>query len=241
MKKKLMTHLVCGYPSLNESSKILNILSKYSEFVEIQFPFSDPIADWPVISWANDITLKNWVTTEKCFDFIKENIKKVDTKIIIMTYYNIVYNYGVEKFVKYSKEIWVYGFIIPDIPYDEKEWNELINLCKKYEIHLIQVVSPNTTNKRLKSISSISSWFIYAISKNMTTWSQIKFWKDFEEYINNLKKIFKIPIWVWFWVKTRDDVENVLKFTDFAIIWSEIIKVYDKYWIEWLEKYLWGL
>lgn len=239
--KKLITHLVCAYPSLQESKSILHIISKYSDFIEIQFPFSDPIADGPIISKANDECIKNGINTETCFDFIKENIKKVNSQIIIMTYYNVVYNYWIESFIKYSKEIWVYGFIIPDIPFDEKEWNEFISLCKKYEIHLIQTISPNTTKERLKNISNISSGFVYAISKNMTTWNQVEFWKDFEKYIKSLKKIFKIPIWVWFWLKTWEDVRSVLKVADFAIIWSEIIKVYEKYWEEWLDCYIFNL
>jgi tryptophan synthase alpha chain len=83
----------------------LHLLSKYSKYIEIQFPFSDPIADGPVISQANDLTLRNKVTTDLCFGFIKENISEVDSKIIIMTYFNIVYNYDIEKFIKKAKEL----------------------------------------------------------------------------------------------------------------------------------------
>ena len=238
MKNKLMTHLVCGYPSLEESEKLLNVLSKYSKYVEVQFPFSDPIADWKIIANANEIAIKNWVTIKNCFDFLEYNIKNVDSKIIIMTYYNIVYNYNTEKFIKKAKDIWVFGLIIPDIPFDEVEWQELINLCSKYDINLIQVVSPNCNNDRLKKTFSNSSWLIYAVSQNMTTWNKINLWESFEKYINNLRNFTSLEIWVWFWIKTKDDIEKVLKVADIAIIWSEILKIYNENWIVWIEKFL---
>lgn len=244
MKKPIMTHLVCGYPSIKESQEFLEILSKHSKYVEIQIPFSDPIADGPVITHANEKALKNWVTPSICFDFLEKFMKENTThyplptaNLLIMTYYNIVYNYWVEKFVKKAKSIWIYGFIIPDIPYDEKEWTELIKLCKKYDINLIQLVSPSCKPDRLKKIFSISSWFVYAISQNMTTWNKITVWKDFENYISALKKLKNIEIWVGFWVKTHEDINNVCKVADFAIIWSELIRIVNEKWVKWVKEY----
>lgn len=237
MKQPIMTHLVCGYPNIEESQKLINVLNKYSTFIEVQIPFSDPIADWPIITDANEKALENWITPSKCFEFLEKNTKNNDTNILIMTYYNIVYNYGVEKFIKKSKQIWIYGFIIPDMPYDEKEWQELINLCKKYDINLIQVVSPTCEEKRLKELFSISNWFVYAVSKNMTTWNKIDTWNDFENYIKKLKNIKNIQIWVWFWVKTKKDIENVCKVADFAIMWSELIRILNKNWVQWVENF----
>jgi len=122
-----MTHMVCGYPNLEESQKVFDILKQKSEYIEIQFPFSDPIADWPIIEEANQVALQNWMTTEKCFDFIEKNIgqtqgtapttensrgepcvhpENIQPKILIMTYYNIVLNYWVENFIKKAKSIW---------------------------------------------------------------------------------------------------------------------------------------
>lgn len=232
-----MTHLVCGYPNLSESWRILNILSKYSEYIEIQFPFSDPIADWPLISKANEISLKWWTTTKKCFEFIEKNISKVESKLLIMTYYNIVFNYWVEQFIKKTSDIWVNGLIIPDVPFDEWDWIKLIELCKKYNINLIQIVSPIVKELRLEKISNISSWFVYAVSQNMTTWSNWIFESEFREYIKKLKKYIKIDIWVWFWVKTKNDIEKICSVSNFAVIWSQIIKVYDNKWIVWISEY----
>jgi len=232
-----MTHLVCGYPSIEDSFDLFAILSKYSEFVEVQFPFSDPIADGPIISNANKIALENGVSTEKSFDFVSK-IAKENTNILIMTYYNIVLNYWVEKFVEKASKLWVYGLIIPDVPFDEKDGEILIKLWKKYNIHIIQIVSELTKNERLEKIAQISNWFVYAVSGNMTTWSKWKFDTNFENYIKNLRNYFDCKIWVWFWVKTKEDVEKVCKVADFAIIWSEMIRQFDKWWLEQVEKYV---
>ena len=248
-----MTHMVCGYPNIEESKKIFKTLEKYSEYLEVQFPFSDPIADWPVIEKANKVALENWMTTEKCFDFVEKNMGQthrsaptdnvgvnlcVHPKILIMTYYNIILNYWIEEFCKKSKSIWIYGFIIPDVPFDEEDWKKLREMCKKYDIVFTEIVSPITTQKRLEEINKLNLKLIYAISENMTTGSKAKFWEDFEKYINNLKSIFSCPVWVWFWVKTREDIEKVCKVSDFAIIGSEFIKKYNKWWIKELEQYL---
>ncbi len=249
-----MTHMVCGYPNLEESQSIFDILKEKSEYIEIQFPFSDPIADWPVIEKANEKALKTGINTEICFDFVEKNSPlqrgvRGGVKILIMTYYNIVINYWVEAFVKKAKRLWVYWFIIPDVPFDEEDWKTFRELCKKYDIVFTEIVSPITTKKRLEDIKNLNPKLIYAISQNMTTGSTTQFWEDFEEYMKNLKSIFKssplqmgarggVAIWVWFWVKTKTDVAKVCKNTDFAIIGSEFIKKYNSWGIQELKEYL---
>jgi tryptophan synthase alpha chain len=155
-----------------------------------------------------------------------------------MTYYNIVYNYNCETFIKNAKNIGVFWLIIPDIVFDETEWQELIKLCKKYDINLIQVVSPDCKQDRLENILLNSTWLVYAVSQNMTTWNKINLWENFEKYIKNIRKYSKLEIWVWFWIRTKDDVKKVLEVADISIIWSEILIIYDKDWIYWVEKYL---
>jgi tryptophan synthase alpha chain len=181
--------------------------------------------------------LANGIDTEECFNFAEKNIWW-NTKILIMTYYNIVLNYWVENFVKKAKEIWIFWFIIPDVPFDENDWKKIRELCWKYNIVFTEIVSPITTKKRLEEIKNINPKLIYAISQNMTTGSKASFWRDFEKYIDNLKLIFSCQIWVWFWVKTREDVIQINNISDFAIIWSEFIKQFNNWGIKKLEKYL---
>ena len=232
-----MTHMVCAYPNFEESQKIFDILKENSNYIEIQFPFSDPIADGPIIEQANHKVLENGVKIDNCFDFVEKNITK-NPKILIMTYYNIVYNYWIEKFVEKASQIWVWGLIIPDVPFDEQDGKVFREICKKYDVVFTEIVSPLTTTERLNQIKSLNPKLIYAISQNMTTGSKARFWKEFEQYILNLKKIFSCPIWVWFGVKTKQDVEKVCNIADFAIIWSELIKKYNEGGEKMLKEYL---
>jgi tryptophan synthase alpha chain len=165
-------------------------------------------------------------------------LQKNEPKILIMTYYNIIFNYWIEKFIKKAKSVWVYWFIIPDVPFDEEDWKKLRELCIKYNIVFTEIISPITTNKRLEKIKKLNTELIYAISQNMTTGSKAEFGEAFEKYINNLKNIFSCPIWVWFWVKTKEDVERVNNISNFAIIWSEFIKKYNDWGIWKIENYL---
>jgi tryptophan synthase alpha chain len=233
-----MTHLVCWYPDLETSKEIFYILDKKSEYIEIQFPFSDPIADGQVITQANELSVKNWTTVENCFSFIQEVTPQAQSKIIIMTYYNIILRYWVKKFIHRAKSLWIYAFIIPDIPNDESDGIFLIEECKRQNIHFIYIVSPNIWEDRLKEIWTLATGFVYAISNNMTTWSVGKFWDSFVSYISRLKQHISIPIWVWFWVKTKDDIHSVCNISQFWIIWSELINIHKSNWIQWLEKYL---
>ena len=236
-----MTHTVLWYPSVNESHEIVKVLDKYSDFIELQFPFSDPIADWPLISAANKISIENWMTPEKWFWFIDELMSETpSSKILIMTYFNIVYRYGIEKFIKQCSSKGIYGCIIPDIPLHAPEFSELHRLWTLYGVNIIQILSPKVSNEQIQEITKYIQWFVYAISQDMTTWNKWLFWDDYNEYISRLRK--KLPIWtdIWvgFWIKTNQDVSDVLDHADFAIIGSELIKKYDEKWLSWLEDYL---
>ena len=182
-KLPLMTHLVAGYPDIQASREIFDILSQYSQYVEIQIPFSDPTADGPVITRANEIAREHHTVTEDVFEFIRK-IDVSSTHVLIMTYYQVLLAYGVEEFIAGCRSLGVYGIIIPDIPYDEDDGLELVKLCKQYDIHMIATVSPSTPPTRLAAISSFATGFIYAISSNMTTGTQGRFGEDFENYIS---------------------------------------------------------
>ena len=244
-KNNLMTHIICGYPNLEKSKDIFFALAKNSEFIEVQIPFSDPIADWPIIEKANHTAIENWMTPDICFEFLEEVISPVKARhalslppVLIMTYFNIVNFYWVEEFCKKAKKAWVYWLIIPDFPFDHEDFDHLISFSKKYDLHLIQVVSPSTSEKRLKKIWEISSGFVYAMSQNMTTWNEIDLKKWLESYILNLRKFISLPIWVWFWISKKDEVKFVNKIADFAIIWSSVIREYQawKSHKDWVEK-----
>jgi tryptophan synthase alpha chain len=155
-----------------------------------------------------------------------------------MTYYNIILQYWVKKFIYKAKTLWIYAIIVPDIPSDEQDGIELIQECKKNSIHFIYIVSPNILEYRLKEIWKHSTGFLYAISNNMTTGNTWKFEKEFVEYIDRLRQYIHIPIWVWFWVKTKYDLDKICNVAEFGIIGSELINVHASEWNHWLVKYL---
>ena len=231
--------MVCWYPNFKESADIFQTLSQYAEYIEVQFPFSDPIADGHVIEKANQIAIENGSTTSACFDFVESVLRDTTFvwKTCIMTYSNIVYNYGIEAFIKKCSDIGVYWVIIPDIPYDQDDFTTLYKAIQKYEVHIIQIVSPSTSQERLIQISKTASWCIYAISNNMTTWSTGVFEDSFEKYIKNLQKIFSIPIWVWFWISNMSDVKLVNSIADFSVIWSSLIRSYNNSGVQWIKKF----
>lgn len=226
---KLMTHIVAGYPTLKESEKIALVMHEAGvSFLEIQIPFSDPIADGPTIMQANETALKNGITTSKCLDLVKKLKKKIKIPILIMTYFNIAFNYGLEKFCKDFSNAGVYGLIIPDIPIDEEKHENYIGFCKKYNLHPIQVISPITKTARLQAISRVSSGFVYCVSTYGTTGTRKKLNPKLEKYLKKVKKYIKLPLAVGFGISTKEQAELAGKKADIVVIGSKIIDLYNK-------------
>lgn len=230
---KLMTHIVAGYPTLEESEKIaLAMYESGASFIEVQMPFSDPIADGSTIMKANEVALKNGMTTQKCFELIKR-LKggipiPVSAPILIMTYFNIAFNYGLEKFCATAAKAGVYGLIIPDIPIDEEKTENYISLCKKHGLHPIQVVSPITPDKRLKALSKVASGFVYCVSAYGTTGTRDVLNRNLDRYLSKVRKFIKLPLAVGFGISTKEQVKTAAQKADIVVIGSKILNLYDE-------------
>lgn len=225
-KNNLMTHVVAGYPSMKECEEIVIAMAESGvSFIEIQIPFSDPIADGPTIMQANEKSLLNGTTPEDCFKLIKRLKQKISTPILIMTYFNIPFCYGLEKFCKKAKEAKVYGLIIPDIPIDEEKHENYIGYCKKYNLHAIQIISPITPERRLKKISKVASGFVYCVATLGTTGERSKLNPELSSYLNNVKKYIKLPLALGFGISNKEQVKAALKHADIAVIGSKIINL----------------
>jgi tryptophan synthase alpha chain len=226
---KLMTHIVAGYPTLKKSEKIALAMHKAGvSFLEIQIPFSDPIADGPTIMKANEVALKNGMTTQKTFELIKKLKKEIKIPILIMTYFNIPFNYGLEKFCKEAKKVGVYGLIIPDIPIDEEKHEHYIKLCKKHGLHPIQVISPITPDTRLKAISKVASGFVYCVSTYGTTGVKNKLSPNLKNYLTKVKTHINLPLAVGFGISTKAQAKLANKKADIVVIGSKIIDLYNR-------------
>ena len=150
----IMAHIVCGYPNLGESRKLIRTMAKCGvDFIELQIPFSDPMADGPTIMQANQTALENGVKVKDCFQIMKEMSREVEIPLIFMGYFNTVFNFGVEKFCKDARKAGCSGLIFPDIPLEEEDSEHFIKYAKENNLILIRVLSPASTTERIKKNS----------------------------------------------------------------------------------------
>ena len=223
-----MTHIIAGYPSLNTSEQLAMTMTKNgADILEIQIPFSDPIADGPIIAQANDEALKHGVSVVDCLEMIGRLVKKTNIPIVIMTYFNIVFHFGADRFCKLASEKGVQGLIIPDYPFDEELDNNLIANCKKYNLNFIPVVAPTTRQERLKQVIKKGSGFIYCVARAGTTGQKTEIHSDILQYLNNVRKITDLPIAVGFGLSEKAQIKALEPYADITVIGSALIKQYQ--------------
>lgn len=241
--KKIMTHIVAGFPTLKESEKVALLMAKNGiDFIEIQIPFSDPVADGPTIMAANQKALENGTKVEDCFELMRGIREKcggkmrgtlasqagmrgilATPKFLFMSYFNILHHYGVERFCRKAAESGCYGLIVPDMPIDEEKYEGYLRACKKYGLKAIQVISPLTDDKRLKKLSNYADGFVYCVSRFGTTGQTVTLNKKLGEYIGRVKKYIKIPVAIGFGISKKEHVKGVHEHAEIAVIGSKII------------------
>lgn len=228
-KKALMTHIVIGYPSIDANIKIVNTMRDAGvDYIEMQIPFSDPIADGPTILNANQAALKNGVTVAECFDFASGMARShKDLNFLFMTYYNIVFNAGIPRFIKKSGDAGIYGLIVPDVP-PEEDFENYYSTCARSGIHPIAVFSPSTSDARLAAIKSLASGFVYCTSRVGITGAGKNPHQKLERYINRAKMIINLPVAVGFGIDSPSKARAISEFADIIIIGSKIINIIDE-------------
>ena len=226
-KKILSLFMTCGFPTLSQSKKVFDeILSHQPDIIEFGLPFSDPMADGPIIQESSKIALKSKITTRQSLNLIAQLKKKSQkTAFVIMCYLNTVQKYGVQKFIKEIRNI-VDGIIIVDLPFEEEK--PIKNLLDKNDIHLIKLISPMTDQQRSKRLLKEAKGFVYYISATGITGSNKLDYKEINKNVLALKKQTKIPVLVGFGIKSKKDVLAISKNTkaDGVIIGSALIQKY---------------
>ncbi len=226
-KKILSLFMTCGFPTLDQSKKIFNeILSHQPDIIEFGLPFSDPMADGPIIQEANKLALRSKLSTQKSLNLITELSKsKNNTSFVIMCYLNTIRKFGLNKFIKNIKSI-VDGIIIVDLPFEEE--GEIKKSLSKNNIHLIKLISPMTDKKRSKKLLKDSKGFIYYISATGITGSNRLDYKEINKNVQSIKKMSSVPVLVGFGIKSKKDVVNISNKTkaDGVIIGSALIQKY---------------
>lgn len=225
----LMTHVVVGYPDIASTIELVKAMEQAgSDYVELQIPFSDPIADGPMIMQACDTALKNGVTVDDCLKVMETLSSQISIPLFFMGYYNTVFQFGVEKFCKEAKAVGAYGLIIPDMPPDEEQHEHIIKAARVHGLAQIRVVSPASSNHRLKINAQVADEFVYCVSHYGVTGSTSAGKIGLESYLNRVKKYFKIPIALGFGVSGKEDVYQVAPFADIVVVGSAIIRIIEK-------------
>ena len=226
-KKAFIAFIMAGDPSLAVTEKLIyELVSSGADIIELGVPFSDPIADGPTIQKASERGLKSKTTLAGVFNLVKKVRNKMQTPMVFLIYYNLVFHYGLERFVKDAVRSGLDGVVIPDLPPEESK--ELCKIAKKNKFSVIPLLAPTSSIGRIKKVSSVATGFIYYVSLTGTTGARKKLPKELGESLKNIKKITNVPVCVGFGISTPAQVKEVQKFADGAIVGSAIIKVIEK-------------
>ena len=224
-KNLLSIYFTAGYPNLKDTKSIIENLEKSGvDMIEIGLPFSDPLADGPTIQASSTQALQNGMTTEILFEQLKEIRKTVQIPLIIMGYFNPMLQFGVEKFCAKCAEIGIDGLIIPDLPLDVYQ-NEYQSIFEKYNLLNIFLITPQTSDERIRHIDSISKGFIYMVSSASVTGAQNTFGNVQTDYFQRIQNMnLKNPQIVGFGISNRETFEAATQYAKGAIIGSAFVK-----------------
>ncbi len=222
----LSIYFTAGYPSIDSTLDIAEALEKAgADFLEIGFPYSDPVADGPTIQHSSEVALKNGMTLKVLFEQLKDLRKRVNIPVFLMGYVNPVLQYGVEKFCKACKEVGVNGTIIPDLPMYEYE--ELYQgVFEENQVSNVFLVTPQTSEDRIRKIDSLSTSFIYLLSSNATTGTKLNVQEQSESYFQRIKDMnLKNPVVIGFGIHNKDTFQKATKYANGAIVGTAFVKL----------------
>ena len=223
--KKLVTFTTAGDPDLDTSFEIINtIINNGADIIEIGMPFSDPMADGPSIQESSIRSIKNGTKITDVFEIVKR-VRSFNNEIpvILMGYYNSIYNLGINNFTKKCTETGVDGLIIVDLQPEED--SELLIKLKKENIDLIRLITPTTDNNRLKTILLNASGFLYYVTITGTTGQKSANLEELEKSINKIRSASNLPIVAGFGIKSKKDVEDISAYTDGVVVGSSIVNI----------------
>ncbi len=224
-EKLLSIYFTAGYPNLHDTVAIIEQLERSGvDMIEIGLPFSDPLADGPTIQASSTSALQNGMTSDVLFSQLKDIRKKVNIPLLIMGYFNPILQYGIEEFCKKCEEIGIDGLIIPDLPVDVYH-QEYQSIFEKYNLMNIFLITPQTSENRVRFIDSISSGFIYMVSSASTTGAKNTFGEEQTKYFDKISKMrLNNRQIVGFGISNRQTFKQATKYSDGAIIGSAFVK-----------------
>ena len=225
--KAFIAFITCGDPDLETTGRAVRAaVANGADLIELGIPFSDPTAEGPVIQEANLRALKAGTTTDRIFDFVQELRRDVTVPMVFMTYANVIFSYGAEKFISTCEKIGIDGLILPDLPFEEKE--EFLPLCRQYHVDLVSLIAPTSEN-RVAMIAREAEGFIYLVSSLGVTGTRSEITTDLKPIIRTIRENAKVPVAIGFGISQPEQAKAMAAISDGAIVGSAIEKILAQY------------
>ena len=225
--KAFIAFITCGDPDLaTTAAAVRAAVANGADLIELGIPFSDPTAEGPVIQGANLRALRGGITTDQIFDFVKELRRDVKVPMVFMTYANVIFSYGADRFISTCKDIEIDGLIIPDLPFEEKE--EFLPFCHQYDIDLVSLIAPTSEN-RIAMIAKEAEGFLYIVSSLGVTGMRSEIKTDIASMIKVVRENTDVPCAIGFGISTPEQAKKMADLSDGAIVGSAIIKLLETY------------
>lgn len=225
--KAFIAFITCGDPDLETTAAAVRAaVENGADLIELGIPFSDPTAEGPVIQGANLRALNGGVTTDRIFEFVRTLRQDVTVPMVFMTYANVVFSYGAERFISTCQEIGIDGLILPDLPFEEKE--EFLPLCHQYDVDLVSLIAPTSEN-RIAMIAKEAEGFLYIVSSLGVTGTRSEIKTDLASIVKVVRENTDIPCAIGFGISTPEQARQMASLADGAIVGSAIIKLLEKH------------
>ncbi len=225
--KAFIPFITCGDPDLATTEAVVKEAVKNgADLIELGIPFSDPTAEGPVIQGANIRALSGGITTNQIFDFVRKLRQEVTIPLVFMTYANVVFSYGAEKFISTCAEVGIDGLILPDIPFEEKE--EFLPFCHQYGVDLISLIAPTSSN-RIGMITKEAEGFIYLVSSLGVTGVRNEINTDLQSIVSIIREHTDIPVAIGFGISKPEQAKAMSAFADGVIVGSAIIRLLEQH------------
>lgn len=225
--KAFIAFITCGDPDLETTAAAVRSAVEHgADLIELGIPFSDPTAEGPVIQGANIRALRGGITTDKIFTFVRELRRDVNVPMVFMTYANVVFSYGAERFISTCRDIQIDGLILPDLPFEEKE--EFRPLCRRYGVDLISLIAPTSEN-RVAMIAKEAEGFLYIVSSLGVTGTRNKIETDLGSMVEAVRQNTDIPCAVGFGISTPEQARKMAGISDGVIVGSAIVRLLEEH------------
>jgi len=236
----LMTHIVLGYPSFDDSLRVVESMVEAGvDLMELQIPFSEPMADGPVILKANSDALAAGARVERSFEMAAGITRRFDIPFLFMTYYNILFRHGVDAFAARMAEIGIRGAIIPDLP--PEEGADYLEAMARNDLSPVHIFTPNSSADRLRLLGEKSRGFVYAVARKGVTGKDTTFGDEIGAYLERCRQATSLPLALGFGVKSREDIEFIRGKADIAVVGSETIRVLERDGVAGVKPFIAGL